>query len=75
MSLKVTGKNPSGKHLEKIKQSSNYKKDGFENLSETPMMLQDSSYYEIIKKYLNDMPDYKAMQTEAQEKIIYQNKI
>jgi L-ascorbate metabolism protein UlaG (beta-lactamase superfamily) len=59
MSLKITGKNPSGKHLEKIKQSPNYKKDGFENLSETPMMLQDTSYYELIKKTLNRNPDVK----------------
>ena len=59
MSLKITGKNPSGKHLEKIKQSPNYKKEGFENLSETPMMLQDTSYYELIKKSLNKNPDVK----------------
>src|SRR5450631_771519 len=59
MSLKITGKNPSGKHLEKIKQSPNYKKEGFKNLSETPMMLQDTSYYEVIKKSLNKNPDVK----------------
>jgi L-ascorbate metabolism protein UlaG (beta-lactamase superfamily) len=59
MSLKITGKNPSGKHLEKIKQSPNYKKEGFENLSETPMMLQDTSYYDIIIKSLNKNPDVK----------------
>ena len=57
--MKSTGKNPSGKHLEKIKQSPNYKKDGFENLSETPMMLKDTSYYELIKKTLNKNADVK----------------
>jgi len=63
MSLKVTGKNPSGKHLEEIKRSSNYKKDGFENLSATPMTLQDSSYYEVLKKYLKKNPDAKPSAT------------
>jgi L-ascorbate metabolism protein UlaG (beta-lactamase superfamily) len=59
MSLKITGKNPSGKHLEQIKQSPNYKENGFKNLSETLMMLQDTSYYELIKKSLNKNPDVK----------------
>lgn len=63
MSLKVTGKNPSGKHLEQIKQSPNYKKEGFENLSATPMTLQDSSYYEVLKKYLKKNPDAKPAAT------------
>ncbi len=59
MSLKITGKNPSGSFLKKIKQSSNYKSNGFENLSETPMMLQDGSYYDILKKFLNKNADTK----------------
>lgn len=59
MSLKITGKNPAGKHLEIIKRSPNYKKDGFGNLSQTPMTLQDSSYYEILKKYFKKNPDVK----------------
>jgi L-ascorbate metabolism protein UlaG (beta-lactamase superfamily) len=59
MSLKITGKNPSGKHLEKIKQSPNYKKEGFENLSETLMMLHGTSYYDLIKKSLNKNPNVK----------------
>jgi hypothetical protein len=32
MSLKITGKTPSGKHLEKLKQSPNYKKNAFQNV-------------------------------------------
>ncbi|HEY5406029.1 MAG TPA: MBL fold metallo-hydrolase, partial [Ginsengibacter sp.] len=59
MSLKITGKNPSGRHLERIRQSPNYKNEGFQNLSETPMMLQDTSYYELIKKTLNRNADVK----------------
>ena len=34
MFLKVIGKNPSARILEKIKLSSNYKNEGFQNLSE-----------------------------------------
>jgi hypothetical protein len=45
--------------LEKIKQSPNYKKEGFENLSETPMMLHGTSYYDLIKKSLNKNPNVK----------------
>jgi len=40
-------------------QSPNYKKEGFENLSETPMMLQGISYFELIKKTLKKNPDTK----------------
>ena len=63
MSLKVTGKNPSGKYLESLKRSFNYKKEGFENLSDTPMTLQDSSYYELLKKYFKKNPDVKPAAT------------
>ncbi len=59
MPLKIIGKNPSGSLLEKIKQSSNYKAKGFENLTETPMMLQDGSYYDILKKFLKKNADTK----------------
>ncbi len=59
MSLKVTGKHPAGKHLEKIKRSPNYKENGFENISPTPMMLPGTSYYDLIKKNLNKNPDVK----------------
>ena len=63
MSLKVTGKNPSGKHLEELKKSPNYKAEGFENLSDTPMTLQDSSYYDVLKKYFKKDPDAKPATT------------
>ena len=59
MALKITGKNPSGKHLEVLKRSPNYKKEGFQNLTETPMTLQDSSYYEVLKKYFKKDPGAK----------------
>ncbi len=59
MSLKTTGRNPSGAELDRIKQSINYKSKGFENFSPTPMMLQDSSYYELLLKYFKKDPNVK----------------
>lgn len=51
MSLKIGGKLPSGKHLERLKQSPNYKAKGFQNLSETPMLADDASYWTMIRDY------------------------
>ena len=63
MSLKITGKLPSGKHLEKLKRSPNYNGAGFQNLSDTPMKPQDVSYWkmitEFIKKDKNTIPPTK----------------
>ncbi|HEX7902254.1 MAG TPA: MBL fold metallo-hydrolase, partial [Chitinophagaceae bacterium] len=53
MSLKITGKLPSGKHLEKLKHSPNYNGKGFQNLSATPMMAEDVSYWKMIKDFFN----------------------
>lgn len=57
MSLRITGKLPSGKHLEKLKQSPNYKKNGFQNLSETPIMLDDISYWKLTKEFFKKNKD------------------
>ena len=51
MSLKVTGRLPYGKHLERLKQSPNYNKIGFRNLSDTPMKPQDVSYWKMITEF------------------------
>ena len=51
MSLKITGKPPSGKHLEKLRQSPNYKKNAFQNLSDTPMLPADISYWKMTKEF------------------------
>jgi len=60
MSFKITGRLPSGKHLEKLKQSPNYNGTGFKNLSHTPMKPQDVSYWkmvtEVLKKNKNSVP-------------------
>ncbi len=53
MSLKITGKLPSGKHLEKLKQSPNYKKNAFQNLSPTPMKPDDISYWKMMREFMN----------------------
>ena len=57
MSLHVTGKLPSGKHLERLKQSPNYNKTGFKNLSDTPMKPQDVSYWKMITEFMKKRKD------------------
>lgn len=57
MSLKITGKLPSGKHLEKLRKSPNYKKNAFQNLSDTPMMRDDISYWKIMKEVFKKNKD------------------
>jgi L-ascorbate metabolism protein UlaG (beta-lactamase superfamily) len=52
MSFKITGKLPSGKHLERLKQSPNYNGTGFKNLTDTPMKPQDVSYWKMITEFL-----------------------
>jgi len=59
MPLKITGKNPSGDLLKKIQQSPRYLNGGFQNLSDTPMMLQDTSYFDLIKKTMRKNRDVK----------------
>jgi L-ascorbate metabolism protein UlaG (beta-lactamase superfamily) len=57
MSLKITGRPPSGKHLEKLKQSPNYKRDAFQNLSDTPMIPADISYWKMTKEFFKKNKD------------------
>lgn len=52
MSFKITGKLPSGKHLQRLKKSPNYKMTGFQNLSPTPMKPDDISYWKMIAEFL-----------------------
>lgn len=47
--IKSLGKNPSGKRLENIQQSPNYKNKAFQNLSHTKHLSKDSSYMKIMK--------------------------
>lgn len=59
MLLSFIGKNPSGKNLERIKKSPNYKKEGFGNISDTPMIVEGTSYFDLLKKVVNKPPDSK----------------
>lgn len=59
MFLQFIGQNPSGKNLERIRKSPNYKKDGFENLTDTPMMVKGTSYFDLLKKVVNKPVDSK----------------
>ncbi len=59
MSLKITGKLPSGKHLEKLKQSPNYKDGAFQNLSYTPTKPEDISYFKMTKEFFKKHPEVK----------------
>lgn len=47
--IKSLGKNPSGKRLERVKQSPNYKNNVFQNLSHTEQLSKDTSYAKIMK--------------------------
>lgn len=48
------GKLPSGRRLEKIKQSFNYKDGHFQNRSDTPMFTGNSNFFTILKQFLFD---------------------
>lgn len=48
------GKLPSGKRLEKLKQSPNYKNNSFKNINHTPDLTEGVSYYELLKEFFFD---------------------
>lgn len=45
------GRLPSGKRLEKIKQSPHYKEGQFQNLEHTPDLAEGVSYYQVMKEF------------------------
>ena len=57
MSLKITGKLPSGKHTEQIQQSPNYKEGTFQNLSPTPMKPEGITYWKMLKEFFKTHPE------------------
>ncbi|MEO5594982.1 MAG: MBL fold metallo-hydrolase [Chitinophagaceae bacterium] len=59
MLQRVFGKIPAGEKLLKIQQSPNYKNGAFQNLSPTPVMAEDSSFWKTLKSYLNKPGDTK----------------
>jgi len=48
MQQRPFGKTPSGEHLAKIGQSPQYKNNRFENLKETPMLAEGTSYVKML---------------------------
>jgi L-ascorbate metabolism protein UlaG (beta-lactamase superfamily) len=57
MSLKITGKLPSGKYLQQLKQSPNYKEGAFQNLSPTPMKPEGISYWKMMREFFKKHPE------------------
>lgn len=57
MSLRITGKLPSGKHLERLKQSPQYKNGAFQNTSPTPMKPEGVSYWKMMREFFKKHPD------------------
>lgn len=53
----IFGKLPSGKRLERILNSKNYQNGSFKNLSVTPDLAPDASYWKILKMYMNKPKD------------------
>lgn len=57
MSLRITGKLPSGKHKQIVQQSPNYKSGAFQNLSPTPMKPEGVSYWKMTRAFFKKHPD------------------
>lgn len=57
MPFRVTGKLPSGTHAQRLKQSPNFKGTGFQNLSPTPMMSKDASYWKMTRDFFKKRPN------------------
>lgn len=57
--LKSMGKNPEGERLAKVKQSPNYNHEGFQNLSDTPVLLNRGDYFRMFRKFMNKPADTK----------------
>jgi L-ascorbate metabolism protein UlaG (beta-lactamase superfamily) len=45
------GKKPSGKRLERIRKSPNYKNGSFQNLVETPSLTGGATYYKVMREF------------------------
>jgi L-ascorbate metabolism protein UlaG (beta-lactamase superfamily) len=59
MHQKVFGKKPSGERLARVQQSPHYQNGSFQNLSHTPVMAEDSSFWKTLKSYLQKPKDTK----------------
>lgn len=57
MSLKITGKLPSGKHLQQLQRSPNFKNGAFQNISYTPMKPEGVSYWKMMREFFKKHPE------------------
>ncbi|MGQ0738279.1 MAG: MBL fold metallo-hydrolase, partial [Bacteroidota bacterium] len=57
MSLRITGKLPSGKYKKWIQQSPNYKNGAFQNLSPTPMKSEGVTYWKMMREFFKKHPN------------------
>lgn len=57
MSVRITGKLPSGKHKEHIQRSPNYRQGAFQNLSPTPVKPDGVSYWKMMREFFIKHPD------------------
>ena len=48
MSLRSKGRLPRGSYLDRLKQSPNFTSQGFRNLTNTPMIAEDASYWKMV---------------------------
>jgi L-ascorbate metabolism protein UlaG (beta-lactamase superfamily) len=51
--MDVFGKNPTGRRLERIRQSMNYKNSSFQNLLPTEVTLKDASILKMMRDFIN----------------------
>lgn len=59
MSLSIYGKIPSGERLKRIQSSANFKNNAFQNLSHTPAMAEDASFFKTMREFLNKPKNVK----------------
>jgi L-ascorbate metabolism protein UlaG (beta-lactamase superfamily) len=57
MSIRITGKLPSGKRKQRIVASPNYKNGAFQNLSPTPMKPEGVSYWKMMREFFKKHPE------------------
>jgi hypothetical protein len=63
MPLRIFGKNPAGIRLQRIKASSNYRNNAFQNLVPTDVTLKNASYVKMMKDFIFKSPEATPSQT------------